>query len=466
MRAFMEPESVAIIGISRKSGPGSFNLMENMIKFGFSGKIFPINPNATEILGEKVYPNVKSVKDKIDLAIISTPREDTIGCLKDCVASHIKAAIVVNQGFADADGRGKEIQREMTEIAKKDGIRILGPNTLGVVNNFRNFMTSFMPLSNERSPVGLICQSGIFFVGAVEFSGTIGKGIDLGNACDIGFYEGLKYLGEDPDIKIIAIHMEGLKQGKEFLSLATRVAREKSIIILKTGSSETGAKSAMTHSGTMAGNYHVYRTALKQAGVTFLEEDGQMIYAVKTLLNLPPMKGSNVAVITFSGAAGIMISDALERWDLRLSSLSPKTIRAIAEFSPEWMPLGNPLDIWPAVMKHGTGKAYSIALKAVVNDPHVDGVICIAIAPQEPEFSFLNVSEPLNEVMEEAPKKPVVAWLYGPNPLEISKHFESKKKIMIYPSLEMAAWSLSLLRDRHSYLKRENSKQWTSKSAV
>ena len=145
MKNFMEPESVAIIGISRKTGPGSFNLMESMIKFGFSGKIFPINPNATEILGKKVYPNVRSVKDKIDLAILSTPREDTINCLKDCVAAHIKAAIVVNQGFADADSRGKEIQREMTEIARKDGIRILGPNTLGVLNNFKNFTTSFMP---------------------------------------------------------------------------------------------------------------------------------------------------------------------------------------------------------------------------------------------------------------------------------------------------------------------------------
>ena len=449
MKSFMEPESVALIGISRKSGSGSFNYMENMIKFGFSGRIFPINPKAKEILGRKAYPNIRAVKEKIDLAVISTPREDTVSILKDCVAANAKAAIVVNQGFADADSRGRQMQREMTEIAKRDGIRILGPNTLGVLNNFNNFTTSFMPLSKERAPVGLICQSGIFFVGARVFSGKIGKGIDLGNACDIGFYEALEYLGEDPDIKIIVIHMEGLNKGKEFVSLASKVVKEKPIIILKTGSSETGARAAMSHTGSMAGNYQIYKAALKRAGVTFLEEEGQMTYAVKTLLNLPTMKGNSVAVITFSGAAGIMGSDALERHSLKLSTLSSETIHMMAELSPDWMPLANPLDIWPAVMVHGTHKAYSVALKAVLNDPNVDGVICIAIAPTIPESSFLDVSEPLNRVMQEAPPKPVIAWLYGPNQREISKRYESKKRIMIYPTLEMAAWSLSLLRERH-----------------
>jgi len=445
MKNFMEPESVALIGITRKSGPGSFNLMENMIEFGFSGKIYPINPKADTILGKKAYPNIKAVKEKIDLAVISAPREDTVTILKDCVEVHVKAVIIVNQGFADANNKGKEIQRKISEIAKRDGIRVLGPNTLGVINNFNNFTTSFMPLPKEKTPVGLICQSGVFFVGAQKFSGTIGKGIDIGNACDIGFYEALKYLGNDSDIRIIAIHMEGLTKGKEFLSLAKKVVKKKPIIILKTGSSETGAKAAISHSGTMAGNYQVYKASLKQAGVIFLEEGEQMTYAVKTLLNLPALKGNRIAVITYSGAAGIMVSDSLERYNLKLTNLSHETIQEVAKLSPDWMPLGNPLDIWPAVMKHGTQKAYSVALKAVMNDPQVDAVICIAIAPKLPEFSFLDVSKSLNKAVEELPPKPVVAWLYGPNSEEISLKFESKKRIMIYPTLELAAWSLSLL---------------------
>jgi acetyltransferase len=452
MKNFMEPESVALVGISRRSGPGSYNLMEIMINFGFTGRMFPVNPNAKEILGRKAYRKVTDIEDKIDLAVITVPREDTVDILNECVAAQVKAAIIVNQGFADADERGKEMQREIREIAQRDGIRILGPNTLGVINNFAGFTTSFMPLTKERAPVGLICQSGIFFVGALEFTGTIGKGIDLGNSCDIGFYDALKYLGEDPEIKIIAIHMEGLNQGNEFLSLARSIAKKKPILVFKTGSSETGARAALSHTGSMTGNYQLCKAALKQAGVSFLEEDGHMAYGVKTLRDLPVMEGEGVAVITYSGAAGIMVTDALERYGLRLPALAPQTIQRVAEMSPDWMPLGNPLDIWPAAMKNSVREAYGAALRAVLNDPNVNGVICIAIAPMMPEFSFLDVSDTLNKVAEEFPSKPVVAWLYGPNPDEIGKKLEGEKKIMTYPTLELAAWSLSLLSDRYRSL--------------
>jgi len=448
----MDPKSVALIGVSRKSGPGSYNLMENMLKSGFGGKIFPVNPSTSEILGEKAYPNVRAVKAKMDLAVITTPRETTIDILRDCIAANIKSVIIVNQGFTDADVRGKEIQKEVTAIAQGNGIRVLGPNTLGVMNNFNNFTTSFMPIINERVPVGVICQSGIHFVGPRQFSGKIGKAIDLGNACDIGFYDALKYFEQDPDIKIIAIHMEGLNQGKAFLDLARQVVKEKPIVIHKSGSSRTGAKAALSHTGSMAGNYDLLRGALRQTGVTFLEAAGEQSYAVKTLLNLPAMKGNRVAIVTFSGGAGIMVSDALEKNGFQLVSLSSETTQAVAKLSPAWMPLGNPLDIWPAVMIHGARKVYSDALRAVLNDPNVDGVICIAIAPVS-EYAFLDVSESLNDVVAEfEPEKPVIAWIYGPNTAQISKRFESKNRIMVYPTLEIATWALSLLRDRYQVI--------------
>jgi acetyltransferase len=198
----------------------------------------------------------------------------------------------------------------------------------------------------------------------------------------------------------------------------------------------------------MAGDYNLLKTALKQTGVTFVEEGGQMPHAVKTWRYLPPMTGNRVAVITYSGGAGIMVSDALERYGLKLASLSPETTGNVAHLSPEWMPLGNPLDIWPALMLHSAEKAYAAALRAVLNDPNVDGVMCIAIAPV-PEFSNLEVSELLNRVVEEfPPHKPVIVWTYGPYAREIRKKYESKKRIMTYPTLEIAAWALSLLRDR------------------
>lgn len=454
MKHFMDPESVAIIGVSRKSGPSSYNLMENMIHYGYKGKIFPINPQAEEILGIKAYPSVKEVRQKIDLAIISLPRELVLERIRECAVAGVPAVIVVSQGFADADAQGKALQKEMVTIARDNGLRILGPNTVGVVNNFNNFTTSFLPMTKEKSPVGVISQSGLFFVGATNFTGKVGKGVDLGNACDIGFYEFLKYLGEDPDIKILALYMEGLEEGRRFLSLASRISVEKPIVVIKTGKSETGAKAAASHTGAMVGRYQIYRAALKQAGLLLLEEDGQVGDAVKTMLHLPPLRGDRIAVITTTGAAGLMATDALEKYGLKLASLSKKTIRTLAELSPEWMPLGNPLDIWMAVHKVGLKNVYPVALKAVLDDHNVDGVLCITIAPNPPHFVVHDVSENIDKVVSRETQKPVVAWLYGPNVKELSQRLEKDKKIIVYQTIEKAAWSLSLLRERQQFQKK------------
>jgi acetyltransferase len=180
-----------------------------------------------------------------------------------------------------------------------------------------------------------------------------------------------------------------------------------------------------------------------------------MPHAMKTLANLPVMQGNRVGVITYSGGAGIMVSDGLEKHNLCLAAFSAGTIDQLAALSPQWLPLTNPLDIWPAVMLYGARRAYSVALKAVLNDPEVDGVICIAIAPL-PEFSFLDVSETLNAVMDESPtRKPVIVWTYGPNTAEVQKRFESRNRIMVYPTLELATWALSLLRDRYKAIYRD-----------
>ena len=456
MKHFMEPKSVAIIGISRKSGPGSYNLMENMINYGYTCKIFPINPKAKDILGVKAYPSVKDVDQEIDLAIISLPRDLVVDSVKESIDAGVKAIIVVTQGFADADARGKALQQEMVSTARNNGVRILGPNTLGIVNNFNGFTTSFMPLTREKAPVGLICQSGIFFVGAAVFTGQIGMGIDIGNACDIGFCDALEYMGDDPEIKIIAIHMEGLEQTRRFLTLAGRISKQKPIIVFKTGQSEAGAKAAASHSGAMAGHYQIYKSALKQAGVLFLDADGQMRDAVKALLNQPTMKGGRIAVITPTGAGGIMASDTLEKQGLELASFSEKTIRRIVNLSPEWMPLGNPLDIWPAIMKYGLKDVYAESVDAAIDDPNVDGILCLGIAPELPDFAFLDASEDVNKAVPKERQKPVVGWLYGPNAKEIRERFEKENKVTVFQTIEKAAWSLSLLRERNKFLEKTN----------
>jgi len=449
---FMSPASVAVIGASRKTGKGSFNVIENMKDFGFKGKIYPVNPLTDEILGIKAHKDVKDIREPIDVAIIATPREQVPRVTQDCASLGIKGAIVVPQGFADADGEGKALQDELTRIARDTGIRVLGPNTLGIVNAFSGFTSSFMPLAREKVPVGVICQSGIFFVGSSQFTGIMGKGIDIANGCDLDFADALDYFGDDDDIEVIFMHIEGMKQGKEFFDTAKRVARKKPVIALKSARSRRGAVAASTHSGALVGKHEVFEAAFRQSGIISALDPQEVSDFTKALLNLNPMRGNRVGLVTFSGAGGIILIDTLQEYGLEVADLSPPVIKKIKDLSPAWMPIQNPLDIWPALMKHGMEYVYELALSEILKDTAVDAAICIAIAPQLPEYAHLNATEIIKKTAASFPEKPVVAWLYGPNQISISNMIEQGGHVISLPTLPRAARTLAMLRDRGVFL--------------
>ncbi|MFH1091036.1 MAG: CoA-binding protein, partial [Pseudomonadota bacterium] len=380
------------------------------------------------------------------------PRDQIPGILEDCARLNIKGAILVPQGFADADQEGSALQARLTRTAAQTGIRVLGPNTLGVVNAFSGFTSSFMPLARTRSPIGIICQSGVFFVGSTVFTGLVGKGIDVGNACDVDFAEALEYFEDDEDIKIIFLHIEGLKEGRRFLEIARRVAVRKPIVAMKAAKSLRGAKFALSHSGSLAGDAKVAEAALRQAGLIMAQDTEEILDYTKTLLHLPLMRGNKVGVVTFTGAGGIILIDALDEFGLELAELAPQTIRTIKDLSPPWMPLQNPLDIWPALMKHGLKHVYRLALEAMLQDDNVDGIICIAIAPEYPEQAYLDATGVIQETVARFPAKPVVAWLYGPNQALLSKQIEEDGRIVALPSLTRAARALSTLYRRSKFL--------------
>jgi acyl-CoA synthetase (NDP forming) len=450
---FMDPQSVAVVGVSRKTGEGSFNLIENMRAFGFQGKIYPVNPLANEILGIKAYRDIKEIGEPVDLAVVSTPREQVCAVVEDCAFLGIKGAIVVPQGFADADSEGSALQNQLSRIANEKGIRILGPNTLGVMNAYSGFTSSFMPLHREKIPVGVICQSGIFFVGASMFTGMVGKGIDLGNGCDLGFADAVQYFGEDDLIEVVFAHIEGMKQGRRFFEAARKVSPGKPIIALKTAKTARGAEAASSHSGSMVGQHEVFEAAFSQAGVISVHDQDEILDYTKAFLHLPLMRGNRVAVVTFTGAGGIILIDALQEFGLELAKLSSRTTQKIKDLSPGWMPIQNPLDIWPALMKHGMNHVYRIALEAILQDPAVDGAICIAIAPDSPH-AHLDATEVINSTAAAFPDKPVVAWLYGTNPTAIGRKLEKGGKVLPLPTLPRAARTLGALYRRQQFLEK------------
>lgn len=432
---FLSPRSVAFIGVPRKSGPGALNPVDNLRNWGYEGQISLVHPHVREIAGMPVLPTVSALNGGVDLGVISTPRQTTPGLIAECGKKGIRAVIVTNQGFAEADGHGAELQREMLAEARTFGMRILGPNTLGVSNAFHRFNSSFMPLHRDEIPVGVICQSGVFFVGVKQLVGGMGLGIDVGNACDVNIVDALEWLGEDSRLRVIAVHAEEIPDGKRFLEVAEKVGRRIPVVALKTGRSEEGARAAASHSGSMAGPDRIVAAALQKAGVIRIAETQDQRDLARGFVRLPPMKGPRLAMVTLTGAGGIIVLDAMDRHGLKLSRFSRGTIDRIQGLSPDWMPLSNPIDIWPAVMKNGMRKGYGIALRDVLADPNVDGVLCVALALADAEQEHLGAEEVIQELSEEL-DKPVVVWVYGPECHETSRRLERHGRALAVPSLE------------------------------
>ncbi len=432
---FLTPKSVAFVGVPRKSGPGALNPVDNLRRWGYEGQIQLVHPHVHEIAGLPVVPKVSALDAPVDLAVISTPRETIPGIIRECGRKGVRAVIVTIQGFAEADSRGRELQDRMLDEASKFGIRILGPNTLGITNAFHRFDTSFMPSVREEVPIGLICQSGVFFVGVTQLIGGMGIGVDIGNACDVGIADALEWLGDDNRLRVIAFHAEEIREGKRFIEVAEKVSRRIPVVALKTGRSDAGARAAASHTGSMAAEDRIVDAVFKKAGVIRVDETQDQVDLVRGFARLPPMRGPRVGVVTLSGAGGIIFLDAMEKYGLEPSKLHQQALNGIQSLSPDWMRLGNPIDIWPAVMKHGMRKAFGTALKDTLSDPNVDGVICINLAMAEAEQKHLGAEKVIQELSIRF-DKPVVVWVYGSHPEEVVKQLETHGRALPVPSME------------------------------
>jgi len=445
MKLFMEPESVALIGVPRRTGLVAWNILENLLNSGYSGRVYPVNPKADEIMGKTCYPSVKDIPETTDLAVISTPRSEVPKIVRECIEKGIRAITVVAQGFADADEEGKKLQLEITRIAREGGARIMGPNTFGSINAFCNFTSAFAPLDLQPVPIGIICQTGMFMAG-IPRSPMLGKGIDLGNACDIDFADGLEYFEQDPQVKVIFLHMEGTKDGARFMEVARRVSKKKPILALKTGKGEQSAKAMQSHTGTLTGKDEVYDAAFKQCGVIRVSDVDEFNDFTRAFLRVPLMKGRGVGIITIAGAGGIMAIDACEKYNLRLGRPSAQTLDKIAFLAPPWQTLENPADIWPAFMigRHRIDEVYYTIMDAFLADPNIHGIIIVSHA------AFL-LGAP--DIFQRANKfeKPVVSWLYGSGMEELIGKIDENEETVVFPNLDRAARALSRLKQYHTY---------------
>ncbi len=447
MEVFLNPSSVLLIGVSRKTGPGSYNNLETLKLYGYKGKIFVVHPVEKEILGIPAYKTVGDCPEVPDVAVISVGRDRVLPLVKDCVERGIKRIVIISQGFADADHRGKELQEEIVRIAKEGGARVIGPNTMGIVNHFSGFTTAFIDLKrlDNPPPLGLIAQSGVFQVGYEAFTGPYGKAVDIGNACDVDFVDVLEYFERDPQIKVIAIHMEGLKNGRRFLKVASRVASRKPIVILKTGRSSAGARIALSHTGSMVGDSEIFDVAFERAGLVRAKNMLEFRSIVRAFLKFKPLNNPFISVITATGACGIMTADGCEDYGLSLSPFPEKAREKLENPKISWHRLSNPVDVWPLGMVSGSfGSVLRESAIEMLKHEETEAILLIVPVLSSPLHQDLDIIKIVEEIRAyNVLGKPIVLWPYGDKALRIREEIESISDVEAFGSIDEALMGLA-----------------------
>jgi acyl-CoA synthetase (NDP forming) len=418
MKAVLEPRSIAVIGASTDPAKTGHVLFKNIVTNGFPGNVYPINPNASEILGYKAYPNILTVPEQVDLVYFLLPGKFIPKLFEDCRKKGVKAACIIAAGFAEAGEEGAKQQKILSDLIETTGVRCLGPNSIGFINMDQKLVGSFILFENwEDGSISLAGQSGIF-AGAVAdevMSRTtqrigIGKSVIFGNKIDLDESDFLEWAAQDKNTRIVALHLEGMNDPRRFLSLANEVKRDMPIVVLKPGRTSAGAKASASHTGSLALDDTLVDHAFRQYGVTRAYDLEEFVEFMKAFQYQPLPQGNRIGVVTFSGANGVMASDELAERGFVLADLEPATRQRIAKFLPEWQPVANPLDLW-AALGAGNRLAHEEGLLSVLGDKNVDAVLVILLALANADFD--GIREVFANALRQHPGKPIYVVALG-----------------------------------------------------
>ncbi|MEW6616201.1 MAG: CoA-binding protein [Thermodesulfobacteriota bacterium] len=416
LKAFLEPKSIAIVGVFKTPNKAGHLITRNLREFGFNGKIYPVNPEGGDVLGFKIYKSIKDLPENIDLAVSLVPADNTPKLLHDCAAKGTRNVLLVSGGFSESGEAGSKRQMEVVNLAKQKGIRIMGPNAVGPVNTFNNLVLHFYPLDYlKEGGVAFIAQSGQFCCPVMEYIISsmhvgISKSIDLGNCCDIDEAEVMEYLEEDPETRVIAMYMESIKAGKRFLEVAKKVSKKKPIVVFKTGRTEDGQKTAASHTGAIAVDDTIFDVALRQAGIIRAQDLDEFLDFTKIFDSLHTPKGNRIAVITYSGGIGSMVADACEEFDMKLAEFSKDTIEKIKQVLLPSTKIANPLDCFSVGFPPNINDVYGVPLVAFMHEPNVDIVLfCLMVNRRIWKIDLKQVLSDLKQCQN----KPVVGWVIG-----------------------------------------------------
>ena len=418
---FFNPRGIAVVGATPNPLKGGNAILKNIL-LGFSGGIFPVNPKYGQIEGLTCYPTVSSIPDPVDLAVVFVPAPLAPAAVEDCVGKGVRGIMIESGGFAEAGPEGERLQKALSDIAARTGIRLWGPNCMGLVDVVHRHIFSFMdPRALEQEEfipgtVSLVVQSGMLsaiFLIDIMSNATMGvsKVASLGNKVDVNECDILEYFLDDPDTEAIGLYLESFSDGRRFLDLCRR--SEKPIVVLKGGRSRQGAEAARSHTASLAGNQRIVAGALAQVGVTEARDFKQMMDLCRCFALTKPDRGGagRVAILTLSGGAGIVATDFVAEQGLTMATLSASTRSSLAELFPKWMPVTNPVDLWPAVERQvgADVDVFSLSLELLLGDPEVDAVFLHVFISNS--RSRINPAELAARIRISG--KPVIAWIIG-----------------------------------------------------
>ncbi|MCF8085834.1 MAG: acetate--CoA ligase family protein [Desulfohalobiaceae bacterium] len=412
MHAFFHPQHIAVIGASANPAKIGHSVLSNLIQAGYEGAIYPVNPKETQILGHPVTHNIADLPRGLDMAVLTVPRDPVLPAVRQLAELGTKAVVIITAGFKEVGREGFHMEQEIKEIAEENDIALLGPNCLGLINSGAGVNVTFAAGAPASGNVAFFSQSGALCQAILDWAVGENMGfskfVSLGNKAVINESHMLDYLGDDPDTDVVLGYIENVSRGQEFLRKARAMSRKKPVLMIKSGTSTSGAKAASSHTGAIAGSDQAYEAAFQQSGIIRVRDIASLFTLAQAFSCQPLPQGPNLAVVTNSGGPGIMTADACERSKLHMARLSQETIEGMQEFLPSFASLHNPVDI----IGDADAERYRLTSEAVLRDQNVNALL-ILLTPTATVVSQLDqVAENIIHLANQS-EKPVFVCLMG-----------------------------------------------------
>jgi len=433
---FFAPRSIAVIGATDKPDSVGRTILWNLISSPFGGTVYPVNPKHASILGIRAYHNIAAIGERIDVAVIATPAKTVPAVISECAAAGIKGAIIISAGFKEIGARGVELERQVLDLARRGGMRVIGPNCLGLMRPLTGLNATFASAIARPGSVGFISQSGALCTAVLDWSFRENVGfsafVSIGSMLDVDWGDLIDFLGDDPQTQSIVIYMESIGNARSFISAAREVALNKPIIVIKAGRTAAAAKAAASHTGALSGSDDVLDAAFRRCGVLRVASIADLFHMADVLAKQPRPKGPRLLIVSNAGGPAVLATDALVAGDGEPAEMGPETVQALNELLPSHWSHNNPIDI----LGDADPKRYAKAVEIASKDSNGDGLLVI-LSPQA-------MTDPTRTAEELKPfarmgGKPVLASWMGGEAVEAGKTLLNKANIPAFDYPDTAA---------------------------